>query len=194
MWSILAWILLAVAIVGGAELYVHKRVEAGKLEVRNKQLERDLNEEQNVGKQKQQVIDHADELSKKRLAELKESNAKIANLEAKLNARAKSDPVLAKWLSDPVPAYVRQLRRDTFGGTPEISLVRGADAKPAANPGPTPDRRDERPVASGSGLVAPSAPVVQPGQIGRTLDTPVPEPAAQSIIDRINNLKKGLKP
>lgn len=193
MVQIIAIVLLIAALIGGAEMWKYKAVQAGKAEVHAEQLERDLKEEKNVSTQKQKVIDYADKLSGERAAEAKVNGERLAAIEKQFNALGKNNPAVAKWRADRVPEPERQLRRSAFGGTPEISLVRNPNVQPATDQRAAADGRDERAAIERSRQVTSSAASVQSGQAGRTQDVVVPEPTTDSILDRINKLHKGLK-
>lgn len=194
MWKIAAWALFFAGLIGGAEWYVHTRVEQGKTELRAQQLERDLKEEKEVSRQMQGVIDYADRKSKDDVAAAKLVADRLAAVEKRLGNTLKTDPAAAAWYSAPVPESIRRLRRDAFPGAAEIGRVRDPDSKAPADPRATAERRDERINDAGVQPVPAGPAVVQPGQKDNAGNTDVPKPVEDSIVERINKLKKGLKP
>ncbi len=193
MFNIILIAALVAALIGGAELWKYKAVQADRAEQQVKKQQQELLDIRNENEQKQKVIDYADTLSKTRSEESRQQTARLAAIELRMVELLKRDPKVAVWASTDVPDAIRRLRRDgTLGGETAGSLPNPVGTV-GANPDAANERQDKPGLVGGSQPVPGIAAKSQPGQAGRIENPDVAKPTPDAIAERISNLNKRVK-
>jgi hypothetical protein len=192
MFQLIAIVALVAVLIGGAEMWKYKAIQADRAERQVKEQQEQLLAIRIESEQRQKVIDYADELSKTRAAEAKQNAARLAAIESRMRELLERDPKVAAWASADVPDAVRRLRRDEPANGEKIGSLRNPGEGIDANPDAAVERQNEQRPVNGSKPMPGGVIERKQEQSRRVENSDAAKSTPNAILERIGNLKKGL--